>query len=402
MALRVLQPSVKSIGPYELLEKLGAGGMGAVHKARHRRTGEIVALKTIRTDVDACEIDYKRFEREFRVAHALDHPNIVRALDCGMDNGAPYMAMEFVDGESLGDRIERQGRLSEDEAVPIILQVAEALHAAHQKRLIHRDVKPDNILITKKGQAKLTDLGLVKAVDPNGELTQAGSWLGTPNFMAPEQFADAKAVDTRSDIYALGATLFMAVTGEIPFRARSQHFLNILKKKLQNELTAPRSLVPSLSERVDFAIRRAVRADRNQRHPTCRAFIAALTGREEQSATPVRDVRRDKADWPGSDRRVAVRFPCQFETSCQPLERFKGQTWGAEIQDISRTGLRLLARRRFERGTALVVLLHGCEDAFTRTFFVRTVRVQHHSDKTWIIGCEFTRPLSEFELKALV
>src|SRR5262249_39588783 len=162
-----------------------------------------------------------------------------------------------------------KGRIPEAEAVAIITQVASALHVAHEHKLIHRDVKPDNILLTPSGDAKLTDLGLVK-VEDDVDLTQTSGWLGTPNFMAPEQFGDARHVDGRSDVYALGATLYMAITGELPFRTRSaKNLLSILKKKQQNDLIPPRKFVPNVSERVDLAIRRATRSAREERHPTC-------------------------------------------------------------------------------------------------------------------------------------
>src|SRR5262249_21557363 len=145
----------------------------------------------------------------------------------------PYMVMEFVDGPSLGDRIEREGRLPEAEAVRVITQVAQALHHAHRQQVIHRDVKPDNILLAADGRAKLTDLGLAKDCEAGPALTRASTGLGTPNFMAPEQFRDAKNADPRCDIYSLGATLYMAITGELPFRARGP--LNVWTKKRNNE-----------------------------------------------------------------------------------------------------------------------------------------------------------------------
>src|SRR5262249_20076947 len=158
----------------------------------------------------------KRFEQEYHVASSLDHPNLVRALELGDHDGAPFIVMELVDGPSLGDQIERDGKLQEAHAVRIISQVAEALEAGHKQRIIHRDVKPDNILLASDGLAKLTDLGLCKDIEGGDGLTRTSSGLGTPNFMAPEQFSDAKHADARCDIYSLGATLYMAVTGQLP------------------------------------------------------------------------------------------------------------------------------------------------------------------------------------------
>src|SRR5947209_5983823 len=174
--------------------------------------------------------------------------------------------MEFVEGESLGQRLEREGRIPEAEAIRLIAQVAQGLHRAHRQNLVHRDVKPDNILVTRDGTAKLADLGLVKETDADLNLTKTGRGLGTPHFMAPEQFRDAKNADPRCDIYSLGATLYQMVTGELPFRSNGP--LEAWMKKIQNELVQPRKLVPALSERVDWAIRRAMSADPEQRPTT--------------------------------------------------------------------------------------------------------------------------------------
>jgi serine/threonine protein kinase len=200
----------------------------------------------------------------------------VRALDYGDNGTTPYLVMEFVDGESLGQKLERDGALPEADAIRLIAQVAQGLHRAHKQGLIHRDVKPDNILITHDGQAKLADLGLVKEVEADLNLTRTGRGLGTPHFMAPEQFRDAKNADIRCDIYSLGATLYMMVTGELPFRSTGP--LDAWMKKIQNDLLPPRQLVPDLSERVDWAIRRAMSANPEMRPVSCREFVEDLTG----------------------------------------------------------------------------------------------------------------------------
>ena len=184
--------------------------------------------------------------------------------------------MEFVEGESLGQRIERDGAIPEAEAIRIIAQVAQGLHRAHKQNLVHRDVKPDNILVTPEGVAKLADLGLVKETDADLNLTKTGRGLGTPHFMAPEQFRNAKNADVRCDVYSLGATLYMMVTGELPFRSNGP--LEAWMKKVQNDLTPPRKVMPSLSERVDWAIRRAMAAQADHRPASCREFVEDLTG----------------------------------------------------------------------------------------------------------------------------
>jgi serine/threonine protein kinase len=269
--------TAKSIGNYDLLEKIAEGGMGAIYRGRHRESGQIVAIKIMPTHMAQNAVLLKRFEQEFRAASRLDHPNIVRALDYSDNNNAPYLVMEFVDGESLGQKLERDGRMAESDAIRIIAQVAQGLHRAHKQNLVHRDVKPDNILVTSDGIAKLADLGLVKETETDLNLTKTGRGLGTPHFMAPEQFRNAKNADIRCDIYSLGATLYQMVTGELPFRSNGP--LDAWMKKIQNDLTPPRQVVPALTERVDWAIRRAMSADPEKRPASCREFIEDLTGR---------------------------------------------------------------------------------------------------------------------------
>lgn len=269
-------PMPQSIGNYDLLEKIAEGGMGAIYKGRNRDTGELVAIKIMPPHTASNPILLKRFEQEARAAQRLDHPNVVRAVEYGDVGSTPYLVMEFVDGESLGQRLERTGKMSETDAIRIIAQVAQGLHRAHKMNLVHRDVKPDNILITQDGVAKLADLGLVKETDTELNLTKTGRGLGTPHFMAPEQFRNAKNADARCDIYSLGATLYQMVTGELPFRSNGP--LDAWMKKVNNELTPPRNLVPGISERVEWAILRAMSPDPDLRPTTCREFVEDLTG----------------------------------------------------------------------------------------------------------------------------
>jgi serine/threonine protein kinase len=264
------------LGDYELLEKIAEGGMGAVYKARRRGSVELAAIKVLPVHLAKNLVLLKRFEQEYNAASTLNHPNIVRALHFGQEGDARYLVMEFVEGESLGRRLGRDGALPEGEAIRIIAQVASGLQKAHKAGLVHRDVKPDNILVTRNGLAKLADLGLVKEVDNDLNLTRTGRGLGTPHYMAPEQFRDAKHVDARSDVYSLAATLYVMVTGEVPFKSLGP--VEAWTRKVENKLPAPRELVPALSERVDWAIRRAMRGEPTQRPASCAEFIEDLTG----------------------------------------------------------------------------------------------------------------------------
>ncbi len=284
MPVDQLRPDMESIGHYDLLEKVAEGGMGTVYKGRDRRNGQVVAVKVVPPHIASNPVYLKRFEQEYNAARALNHPNMVRAIDFGREAGTPYLVMEFVEGESLGQKLERDGRMDEAEAIRISAQVAQGLDRAHELGLVHRDVKPDNILLTPGGDVKVTDLGLVKEVDADSNLTRTGRGLGTPHFMAPEQFRNAKNADARCDIYSLAATTYMMVTGELPFDSNGP--LEAWMKKVKNDIKPPAELAPELSPWVDRAIRRGMSPDPAERPASCREFIAELTGQRGRARTP--------------------------------------------------------------------------------------------------------------------
>jgi serine/threonine-protein kinase len=265
------------IGSYELLEMIGRGGMGSVYRSRHSETSQIVAIKVMSQELAADPILLKRFEKEFQTAHRLRHEHIVQGLNFGVDAGKPYLVMEFVAGQNLGQRVKEEGPLRQSEAIGIISQVAEALQLAHQEKIIHRDVKPENILLTEDNQAKLTDLGLIKDLETGAELTRTRTCLGTVVYMAPEQFEDARRADIRSDVYGLAATLYFALTGVAPFLGRGN--LTIMGKKLKNEFSPPSRIVPSLPASIDRAICQALDAKPEKRPSSCAAFLDLLKGK---------------------------------------------------------------------------------------------------------------------------
>jgi serine/threonine protein kinase len=288
MALDTSKALMQSIGDYDLVEKIAEGGMGTVYKAIRRSSGEVVAFKIIPNHLTSNPILLKRFEQEFKAAKSLDHPNIIRALDYGVHENSPFLVMEFIDGETVGQRIGREVCIPETEAIKIIAGAAQGLHRAHKQGMIHRDVKPDNIMVTRTGQVKLADLGLVKEVDADLNLTRTGRGLGTPHFMAPEQFRNAKNADVRCDIYSLAATLYMMVTGKLPFESCGP--LDAWMKKINNELPAVREVNPTISERVSWAIARAMSADPTHRPSNCREFIEDLTGHSTRRITPAQGI----------------------------------------------------------------------------------------------------------------
>ncbi len=282
--------ALESIGNYDLVSKIAEGGMGAVYRARSRATGDLVAIKIVPAQTAKNKVLLKRFEREFNAAHNIDHVNVVKAIEFCGHVATPFLVMELVDGDSVGERIDKVGKFEEEEAKRIIIQVCQGLHRAHKHNLIHRDIKPDNILLAPDGTAKITDLGLVKGLgEEEMNLTRTGRGLGTPHFMAPEQFRDAKNADVRCDVYSVGATMYMMVTGVMPFDGSGP--LDCWMKKARNEFAPPRELVPGLTERTSSAIMRAMSATPEKRPPTCRDFVEDLLGRStrpaEAPATPV-------------------------------------------------------------------------------------------------------------------
>src|SRR5438477_3086250 len=274
MALEAFKGSLKTVGEYDIVEKIAEGGMGTVYRGKHQQTGQIVAIKVVPSHMTSNQVLLKRFENEFRAASKLDHPNIVRALDYGTVSGRPYLVMEFVDGESLGQTLERIGKMDEADAVRVVTDACTGLEEAHKQGMIHRDIKPDNIMVTRDGKVKIADMGLVKDIGDELNLTRTGRGLGTPHFMAPEQFRNAKNADVRCDIYSMGATLYMMVTGELPFKSCGP--LDAWMKKTKNDIPPPRKLNPKISERTDAAIQRAMHYDAAKRPQSCREFVADL------------------------------------------------------------------------------------------------------------------------------
>lgn len=209
------------IDRYTIVDFLGAGGMGIVFKARHRELNRMVAIKTVAIEPDDTHYRLERFVREIKSLAQLTHPNIVGAHDALTWHGQLYLVMEYAEGKDLGNLIRNQGALSPEESVTVIAQMANAIRFAHQCGIIHRDIKPANIVVSSDGGAKLLDLGLAKIKSEQVELTKASGVVGTPHFVAPEMLEDGVEVSESADIYALGCTLFYALSGRPPFERDS-------------------------------------------------------------------------------------------------------------------------------------------------------------------------------------
>ena len=384
-----------AVGRYDLLERIGKGGMGAVYRARDRETGATVAVKLLKADLTATQYLFDRFVQEFRAAAKLDHPNIVRVLELDRDGPQTFMAMEFVDGVGLGKQLAKQGRMPEGHAVRVVTQVAQALEYAHRHRVIHRDVKPDNILVRPDGLAKLADFGLAKDIDDDNDLTRTNRCLGTPHFMAPEQYVDAKTVGVPSDVYSLGATLYAAVTGAAPFGNVAS--LIALAQKVKGDIPSPRQLVPELSPALDEAVRRAMSPDPAARPASCLEFVKLLPPPADAPAWggPLAPVPIPAA---GRERRAAARRACVVATTCVIDTGLvaggadAAEAWPAVVRNISAGGMGLVLARRFEPGTVFAVRMDGAVGKPPRDLVARVVNVRADGQAHWFHGCALAAP----------
>lgn len=275
--------STRTIGDFELTRKLGQGGMGEVWLAKQTSLDRIAAVKLLAKHLAEKEDFVKRFYREAKAMAKVDHPQAVRvyAVAEGVDSSdgvsKHFVAMEFVDGKSVQDWLEKQGQLSVADAIFITLRCAEALEHAHKLQMIHRDIKPDNIMVTSKGVVKVADFGLAKALDDEEfSMTQSGTGLGTPYYMAPEQARNAKHVDGRSDIYALGATLYHLLTGKLPFTGES--LIELIKAKEAGRFEPARRTNKEVPEKLDLILDKMMAKDPDSRFKDCGEVIRMLSG----------------------------------------------------------------------------------------------------------------------------
>lgn len=267
--------SGQQIPGYKILGKLGAGAMATVFKAKQLSLDRLVAIKVLPRKFSVNAQFIERFYAEGRAAAQLNHPNIVQAYDVGQAGDYHFFVMEYVDGRTVYDDIVKHKRYGEQEAIDIIIQISEALLHAHSKGLIHRDVKPKNIMLTKDGVAKLADMGLARAMsDKEAAEAEQGKAFGTPYYISPEQIRGELNIGPPADIYSLGATLYHMVTGNVPFDGKNPSA--VMHKHLKAELVAPDHVNQKLSAGISEVIEMMMTKNPRDRYQNCKDLIADL------------------------------------------------------------------------------------------------------------------------------
>ncbi|MBS2036762.1 serine/threonine protein kinase [bacterium] len=251
------------VGNFEILGPIGRGAMGNVYRARDKHLHRSVALKVLNSQLFNDPEFMERFLREARAIAQLEHPNVVRLYEFGLHEGVHFMAMELLPGGSLGDQLSAGKVFVESEALMLAMGAAAGLGAAHAAGIIHRDVKPDNLMLTDKNLIKIVDLGIARRDQDESSLTQTGSYVGTPDYVSPEQIQGVKDINGQADIYSLGITLYHMVTGKTPYGGGTMR--KCIMGHLKEPLPDPRHLSPNLSEGFVKLLNQMTAKERNQR-----------------------------------------------------------------------------------------------------------------------------------------
>lgn len=255
---------------YEIIDKVGSGGMSDVYKAKCHKLNRFVAIKVLKNEFSEDRSFVSKFKVEAQSAAGLSHPNIVNVFDVGEDEGIHYIVMELIEGITLKKYIERKGKLPVKEAVSILIQVSQGIEAAHNNHIIHRDIKPQNIIISKEGKVKVTDFGIARAASTN---TISSNAMGSVHYISPEQ-AKGGFIDEKSDIYSLGITLYEMLTGKVPFEGDST--VSVALQHVQNDLPSPKIYVPDLPISVERIIEKCTQKKPDRRYLKVSSLIADL------------------------------------------------------------------------------------------------------------------------------
>lgn len=350
-------PESLRLGNYDLLAKLGAGGMGTVYKARHRRMKRVVAIKVLAAGLCSDIAFVQRFQREVETVARLGHPNVVMAYDADEAEIGHFLVMEFVDGRDLASEVETNGKMAVARAAALIAQAARGLGYAHEQGIVHRDVKPHNLLLAADGTVKVTDLGLARlnTVTASSKLTQAGGILGTVEYMPPEQAVDSAATDARADVYSLGCTLYFLVTGAPPYTGPS--LMSVLLKHRDADVPLVRAARLDAPEELERVCQRMMAKDPAERYQTMAEVVAALQplagGRPAAvAATPARPASDPP---PTAAVSVLVVEPSRVQAS---IIRQYLEAQGVTVAAVATTGADAVATCHVTRPTVVVTSLH--------------------------------------------
>jgi eukaryotic-like serine/threonine-protein kinase len=282
-AERVRLDGRRLAGRYELEEEIASGGMGTVWRARDEVLGRPVAVKVLHDHLARDPELLDRFRREAVAAARLTHPAVVRVFDTGIDNGICYIVMELFEGRTLEAALAERGPLEPEEAARIVRHVLQGLGHAHEQGVVHRDVKPGNILIDRDGYVKVTDFGIAKAAFAGEDLTTTGNLLGTSRYLAPEQISD-RTVDARADLYSTGIVLYEMLAGRVPFQAETH--IATATMRLSKDPVPPRALRSGISRELDAVVMRALARDPDERFQSAEEFATALARAVPSDGSP--------------------------------------------------------------------------------------------------------------------
>jgi len=289
---------------YQIIEELGKGGMGKVYKVLDKDIKEKVALKLLSPEIASDEKTIERFSNELKLARKISHRNVCRMYDLGKEEGTQYITMEYVPGEDLKRLVRKVGQLSAGKTIFIAKQVCEGLEEAHRLGVVHRDLKPQNIMVDEEGNARIMDFGIARSLKAKG-VTGSGMMIGTPEYMSPEQ-AEVKEIDQRSDIYSLGVILYEMVTGQVPFEGETP--LSIAMKHKSQVPRDPKELNAQISEELSRVILRCMEKERNKRYQNVEDILSELINIEEGIPTTERILPKRK---PLTTKEITVTFKLQ-------------------------------------------------------------------------------------------
>lgn len=323
-------------GRYELLARVGGGGMALVYKARDILLNRNVAVKVLRQQFTHDDDFVKRFRREAQAAASLSHPNIVSIYDVGQIDDTHYIVMEFIDGSNLNEIIRERAPLQTDEAVRIAAQICDALEHAHHNQIIHRDIKPHNILIGNNGRVKVTDFGIARAVT-SSTITQTGSVIGSVHYFSPEH-AKGVATGEKSDLYSLGIVLYQMLTGRLPFLGESP--ISVALKHLQEPFEQPRQVNPHIPQSVENIILRAMRKNPQERYQSANEMFKDLETcmQPQRLNEPARHYESDEEDEEDKTKVVPAIRPDMRNTIEAPAVKVSSEeeSWNADDDEKKR------------------------------------------------------------------